>query len=1448
MSQTQANQQTQRLQSFRALLDPTDLLPGHNVADVYSLRNLCLQPGGIPDKSSSSTDGWLRAQAWRVLLGYLSPDKANWSEMLKKRRAEYYQFVSDFLPNDFQAESNNDISSSSSEHHSSLPGKLSERDALLDQIFRDLARSRKNAFAFYRQEVQPSLDCPIAPLPESEQSMPDAVPRLAQRHGLLHRLEQINADYAYLIEQERALSGQSKEEHNQRPPPESRRQDSLMTPSPTTPVREDKPSITFQPPSPAQSDIPLSYPTVETPTKNAPKSTAGEGAARTYTDRHWHSLLRILYIYAVLNPSIGYVQGMNEVLFIILYVFGTSSAMPTPADSDQIEDDENVTATSDRTKKHFENSGDHAEADAFWCFSALVGEVRDLYDFDGIDHSSANLRVSNNRQQSTQAGTQRGSNGMGSLLKRFSLRLRWLDSELLRTLRDHSLDPRLPYYSFRWLACLLCTELSLPSIVRIWDALLAESNESKGADSDNTSPIIDFLIDVSCALLINIRGQLLDALSNPDSEEEDAFTQAMNILQMYPDDDIGPILEMAILFRQRRLAAPLTGDAPPIEDQEDLNSNLRDKALNAFREWRSPSVSSQKSTVTPRRVSDRLAQAMNTPSSSSPASRFQKYAEAIQTSDAAASFSKASTNWQAKAMATWSGSKSAHSTPTKEGKGQGDVSNSSISEMGSHWFQRLRAGSDANSSPSASKHDDENMHPSLRWSTMPPNLPIPNVSDSPPERQEHGFTGRIPSGFVSVNRLAAANMLAGRENGSEGMGQVAPAGTGSSPGSISSFDGAHDASSSVNGSPAAGSLNRFAHLPSLQHAAAVAGIKVSPKFKDQPQHNQNTHTNGHHGLQPLMLQNAARPAREHSANGSVNGDEPASRKVSSGPMAANVSPRGSAFASRRRGDNQSHGGTGSHRDSIFTSASYSSSIFRHGENGGSIAGSQTGDSPLPDSHGSESWSSVGRGPHVQEAVPPLPMKDFKRPNVEGLPAPSGSAPAFSMSSGRSTVAASAFGVRENSEKREGGTADEGRVFGQVSSSGDVPLTSKATLQRKTARQGSTSTSTDASSLLRGSTEIDDMPLVTEAATIVRNSTELGARPRGPRQSKTQVSLSSFEYPRSAPAPSGDNESIRSPASSVVEKTSLGDKQADERGDLATQKGVRKYSLTDDGPTSNTSSISGVHRKESDSGARRTSGGITRNRRAFSGKREMSKKGRRASNQDSQQSMQAITDPVTKETSESGGEEEQLYQQQKEPTLHIKSPSTESISKRRSGHEVGKLNVATGLSIVETGTSATPSPGPEAGKMFEADELMQMLDEQLADGKEDFSFEHQKPHLLALHDFDQPQFVSAEDIHQSSTNLVKQPHSEFDKTLLGPRSQRRISMPSDEVDFDRDANDGESGNEADEFYDAGIEAARTPEEGKERSAYLDDGIEAIGNALTNSNLNREAAYGKNHQFL
>lgn len=66
-------------------------------------------------------------------------------------------------------------------------------------------------------------------------------------------------------------------------------------------------------------------------------------------------MARILYIYAKLNPGLKYVQGMNEILAPLFYVF----SQPTSSTSHEISEDvEDIT---------------------FYCFNYIMSDIKDLY-------------------------------------------------------------------------------------------------------------------------------------------------------------------------------------------------------------------------------------------------------------------------------------------------------------------------------------------------------------------------------------------------------------------------------------------------------------------------------------------------------------------------------------------------------------------------------------------------------------------------------------------------------------------------------------------------------------------------------------------------------------------------------------------------------------------------------------------------------------------------------------------------------------------------------------------------------------------------------------------------------------------------------------------------------------------------------------------------------------
>ncbi len=89
-------------------------------------------------------------------------------------------------------------------------------------------------------------------------------------------------------------------------------------------------------------------------------------------ETHCEIILRILFIYSKLNPGIKYVQGMNEILAPLYYCFAND---PHP------------------------EFNQHAEADSFYCFCKIMGDLKDNF-IESMDKTSlgikANLKLLDN--------------------------------------------------------------------------------------------------------------------------------------------------------------------------------------------------------------------------------------------------------------------------------------------------------------------------------------------------------------------------------------------------------------------------------------------------------------------------------------------------------------------------------------------------------------------------------------------------------------------------------------------------------------------------------------------------------------------------------------------------------------------------------------------------------------------------------------------------------------------------------------------------------------------------------------------------------------------------------------------------------------------------------------------------------------------------------------------
>lgn len=286
----------------------------------------------------------------------------------------------------------------------------------------------------------------------------------------------------------------------------------------------------------------------------------------TYT---FHDCLtRLLYVWSMLNPGVGYVQGMNELGALMLYVFAQSDSHPrrNGQDGDRVE-----------------LWSDKVEADAFWAFTALMSSIRDIFvnslDAPPLPSQSDLPRIGSplpfaQPPHSFNTNFPVAEVGISRLLSRYASLLKWLHPPLSDHLSLLGLDPSL--YAFNWFSCLFTHCFTLADVVRLWDPILAinlntQSQSTSSSAMTGQEDLMDFLVDVACALTLQLAPTLLNITS---------FAHAIQLLQGIryfhpagaPSLDVDTIAQDALFIRQRRLAEgfnraelqPLsTHDRPP---------------------------------------------------------------------------------------------------------------------------------------------------------------------------------------------------------------------------------------------------------------------------------------------------------------------------------------------------------------------------------------------------------------------------------------------------------------------------------------------------------------------------------------------------------------------------------------------------------------------------------------------------------------------------------------------------------------------------------------------------------------------------------------------------------------------------------------------------------------------------------------------------------------------
>ncbi|KAG9104498.1 hypothetical protein FRC06_001879 [Ceratobasidium sp. 370] len=392
------------------------------------------------------------------------------------------------------------------------------------------------------------------------------------------------------------------------------------------------------------------------------------------TKTHAHILLRILYVYSLLHPHHPYTQGLNELLAPLYYtVFeGRTTGLRSYTlgmHREELVGEAAIRAAGEaQTKGEEDDPTQHIEADTFWLFVELMGELGSVVGDPG--------------DWSLPPVSSGSGEGVRGVMVRLSDRLRWADARLWEDMAKKSLDPS------RWIACLLAQDLPLTALLPAWDTLLAQA-----PSTPETNAKIEWLLDICVALLVGVRERLLRAgnkrggagLWGEEDEEEDVplsmiqtkptgqngggvpgmnegFVQGMLLLQRYPLEAVGLewVLNKAFELHAKRAAGfgiqglDRAGGAGWGEGAWGVAAAMRERVAG----WRHAQPEGAASATHVPEVLVSPPAPSTAPSIAMVGGKWRQYTETFKQSDAAASLSKASTNWSLAVMSAWNRSSS----------------------------------------------------------------------------------------------------------------------------------------------------------------------------------------------------------------------------------------------------------------------------------------------------------------------------------------------------------------------------------------------------------------------------------------------------------------------------------------------------------------------------------------------------------------------------------------------------------------------------------------------------------------------------------------------------------------------------------------------------------------------------------------------------------------------
>ena len=146
-------------------------------------------------------------------------------------------------------------------------------------------------------------------------------------------------------------------------------------------------------------------------------------------ETHADVIIRILFIYSTFFPDISYVQGMNEIIAPIYYIFSFDKTYGV------------------------EPSIENIEADTFWAFNSLMAQLKDTF----------------NREKDVE------DVGVSGKVKRLKLMLKLVDFQLFEHFENYKLE--FSTFAYRWFILFFSQDFLMIDILRLWDYIFAPDDK-----------------------------------------------------------------------------------------------------------------------------------------------------------------------------------------------------------------------------------------------------------------------------------------------------------------------------------------------------------------------------------------------------------------------------------------------------------------------------------------------------------------------------------------------------------------------------------------------------------------------------------------------------------------------------------------------------------------------------------------------------------------------------------------------------------------------------------------------------------------------------------------------------------------------------------------------------------------------------------------------------------